>query len=264
MRLAALLLVTALLGGGVGFALTLSEFAGTPEEFGLENTRGAGNSRGSVPGQASVYVEGESTFDFGVMQRGEERSHTFVLRNEGSAPATLKQGETSCKCTLSQLEHDELPPGGKVSVTLTWHSDSYAPAFEQGAEIMVGNDPENPVITLRVKGRITQEFRPDPERLALGSLTTSESRRFRVNVFSYRPGEWEPGAAALVEPELAEYFEFSQEPLGESEISGEPGATGGVQLNVTVKSGLPLGPIQQTIRLPLGEGRLPLELPVEG
>src|SRR5579872_2905137 len=43
----------------------------------------------------------ETEFEFGRMEVGEERSHAFIIRNEGEAPLLLKKGKTTCKCTMS-------------------------------------------------------------------------------------------------------------------------------------------------------------------
>src|SRR5438045_6779062 len=74
---------------------------------------------GSVP-QAKVVVEGGNTFNFGMMQLGQTRSHTFVLRNIGDAPLELKAGHPSCKCTVSEFSTDPVPPGETREVLITW------------------------------------------------------------------------------------------------------------------------------------------------
>src|SRR6185369_10235732 len=53
-------------------------------------------------------VMDETEFEFGRMEVGEERSHVFMIRNEGDAPLIIKQGPTTCQCTVGSVETDNL------------------------------------------------------------------------------------------------------------------------------------------------------------
>ncbi|HBH52095.1 MAG TPA: hypothetical protein DDY91_09400, partial [Planctomycetaceae bacterium] len=80
-------------------------------------------------------VVDQTEFEFGRMEVGEEMTHAFKIRNEGEAPLELAKGNTTCQCTISELENNLIPPGGEASITLRWKPTAQSDAFEKGAEI---------------------------------------------------------------------------------------------------------------------------------
>ena len=55
--------------------------------------------------------------------------------------------------------------------------------------------------------------------------------------------------------DTAAYFDVSYEPLSKEEVKKEKGASCGLLAKVTVKPGLPLGPINQTIHIKSERGQ---------
>src|SRR5690606_1091071 len=45
-----------------------------------------------------------TSYDFGVMERGSSKSHTFKVTNDGQGPLQIAVGATSCKCTSRSEE----------------------------------------------------------------------------------------------------------------------------------------------------------------
>ena len=216
-------------------------------------------------GQAKVIVVGSSEFDFGVMERDETRQHTFQLKNVGDASATLKKGDTTCKCTLSELAQGRVAPGETVDVTLEWKPNSFAHSFRQSANIIVTNDPANPLIKLEVHGRVIQTVQPVPERIVFSSISANEERRTSVYVYCYREGEFELQFDRWEDDSLADFFDVSIEPLPANEVSEEPEAKSGAKLTLTVSPGLPLGPISQQMHFTSNLDDLPaLSIPIHG
>lgn len=104
----------------------------------------------------------ETEFDFDVMAVGSEKSHKFIVKNEGKAPLKLKLKGTSCTCTLSELAKDEIPVGEQAEVELKWNPHAADPEFHKTADIWT-NDPENPVVTFTVKGKVEQVLQVYPD-----------------------------------------------------------------------------------------------------
>src|SRR5262245_43679246 len=63
-------------------------------------------------------------YDFGEMERFAKGRHSFTFTNKGQYPLKLALGDTTCKCTLSKLAEDEIPPGKSAEVTLEWDAKS--------------------------------------------------------------------------------------------------------------------------------------------
>lgn len=99
----------------------------------------------------------KTEFDFGRMEVGESREHSFVIRNEGQADLILQQGNTTCQCTISKLENDRLPPGKSATITLRWTPTTQSETFEKGAEVFT-NDPLNEKIHLKIVGMVAPRF----------------------------------------------------------------------------------------------------------
>ena len=169
------------------------------------------------------------------MERRGIRSHTFVVRNDGTEPLTLIKGETTCKCTLSSLAAGEILPGKSVEVKLEWTAKEVGPSlqFYQSADI-ISNDPNNRLIQLVVKGNIIQSVMPKPERLTMNGLSSGEGVTVKGKVFSYKQTE-EPLEILEVEfleeaPEGA--FEISFKTAFEEQVKQELKAYSGQEMTV--------------------------------
>jgi len=145
-----------------------------PEEAGAEATA-------SQP-QPRAVVE-EFNVDFGEIDVDETARHSFVVRNEGLAPLTLKVRDTSCKCTLAKLDSAEVAPGESTLVELEWKSSEPTENFFQGARIET-NDPELRRFDLRVEGRIRCKLRIFPELLFFSEMRRGEERVMPTVLYS--------------------------------------------------------------------------------
>ncbi len=54
------------------------------------------------------------------MNMDAEETHDFIFANKGQAALKLYAGDTSCLCTVSRIEREEVPPGESTKVTLAW------------------------------------------------------------------------------------------------------------------------------------------------
>jgi hypothetical protein len=198
------------------------------------------------------------------MHRGEKRSHTFTIKNIGSVPLTLVQGKTTCVCTISKVSTGAIPPGKSADVTLEWHPETYAEEFRQTAEVHT-NDPDRKILVLGVHGRVTSVVKPVPEDVTFGRIATSEPHKAEVFFYAYQDEPLQAGPPELIQSAGKEYFEMSLAPLTPEELLAEKGAKSGLKLTVIVKPGLPLGPMQQKIRVTTNYPNVtPFEIPVRG
>lgn len=217
---------------------------------------------------ALIKVIGERDYDFGEMASTATESHTFVLENYGSVPLKLEKGETSCKCTVSDLATDELAPGARVDVRLEWTPKGYERHFSQTAEIIARTTSGDEVrrITLHVEGRVVHGILPDPARYFFGPLPRTSAREHTVRVYNFLEDDLEIEKAEILQPDTAEFFSVQIEPLSREEVlAHEERARSGVSVRLQAKPGLPLGPIIQTIRLHTNsEQAKTIEIPVKG
>lgn len=219
------------------------------------------------PGVAPpVVVVDHDRFDFGEMEPGAKGSHTFVIRNEGGWPLSLRKGPTTCKCTLSGIDDDEIPPGGSGTVTLEWTAKAERPVFEQSATILT-NDPGQRRVRLHIYGRLVSSFDLSPGRLAFNKRSEAD-QQYEVIWSSSRFDDFEPTGYECSDPATAEFLEVSFAPLSAVELANNPlpsGVKSGWRVGLHVKPGLPVGPFQQTILLAHDRPQVPpVELPVGG
>jgi hypothetical protein len=96
-------------------------------------------------------------------------------------------------------------------------------------------------------------------------ITVGEGARGSVNLLSFEKNKFEITSHQFAESATAEYFEVQVSEMPAAMLRGEEGAKSGKIITLVVKPGLPLGPIEQKIRL---ETTLPGEpaitIPIQG
>lgn len=197
------------------------------------------------PAGPKVVLDSEA-YDFGVMDEASEGSHDFLFTNEGTAPLTLDQGETTCGCTVSALEKSTIQPGESGKVTVTWRLKDKMGGFQQGVTITT-NDPNWPQVGLSITGRVTTAVRAVPSELVLSRVTAGSTASGSVRLYGYLPKRLEITGQKCSDPSIEDYFHVSWEPMDEADVRKEPDATNGYLAKVTVEPGLPPGPFRQTI-----------------
>ena len=221
-----------------------------------------GRSRASTPtdGEPLAVID-DTVHNFGVMEASQSGSHDFLISNKGLGVLELTPGATTCKCTLSRISQREVLPGESATVTVDWHGKNNAGEFRHTAAILT-NDPRSFKIVLTIEGRLTGVFRASPQELTFGQITAGDSAVGTVKLFGYRDEPLEISGYQISDPE---HLEASIAPLPAEEVEKEPDAKSGQLLQVTVRSGLPLGRFIETITLDIGvEAMEPFEIPVQG
>lgn len=259
-------------GVAAGYGSLLGEFAGAPEQFEPNSQPVAKvHERGSTQTEivdtthmARVLVLNGETYNFGIGQRSTELSHAFEFKNVGNGPLELNVGHTTCKCTVGKLDQEKVPPGATTAVTLTWKLTALEEEFSQGAEIYT-NDPLRPVIKLLVEGLVIDKVRASPPVVALGEISAREGGAGRFFLFGYHVEQLAVVRSELLEKDSAEYFDVKFEEFDLAKLKDERNVTCALLGTVTVKSGLPLGPLNQTIRIATNVSDVqPLEVKLSG
>jgi len=260
-----LLLLTAVIGISAGMGIAVQRFGVLPE--GQELPPLVPHADQLRPGDTAApgprLSIDRAEFDFGVMDIDAEMSHDFTFTNEGATALELTAGDTSCKCTLSEVDAKTIPPGESGVVTLTWSATGLGP-YRQTATVH-SNDPARPRVELVVSGRVTSAVRTVPDELVFTQVSAGEPATAEIPLFGYLEEPLEVTGFELVHGDTADYFDVQFVPLDPAALEEETEATSGVLVKVTVKPGLPLGPFRQTIRVGTGLADAPeIEIPVRG
>jgi hypothetical protein len=266
MRLLLAILLVAALGAGLGLGAAVVEWWRWP--YGdVELLDGRIVEPGQTPAtsgpQPRVAVD-EETHDFGIMDVAAEGSHDFVFTNQGDGPLALSAGETSCSCAVAEVTSEEIPPGGEAVVTVQWNAEGRFGPFRQTATIET-NDPTRSRVVLTIEGKITRAVVSVPSDVVFSRVMVGQEATAETRLYCYLPQSWEITGYDLAQAETAGQFEVAYEPLTAEQLEEEPDAQSGYLVRVTAKSGLPLGPFQQTIRFQTSLEDAPtVEVPVEG
>ncbi|HEY2838186.1 MAG TPA: DUF1573 domain-containing protein [Pirellulales bacterium] len=233
---------------GLGSALWQTGFAVTRSELSLGQPPDQPGMPPLPPAkgpQPKVEVD-HLRYNFGFMERSAKGTHTFQFKNGGDYPLRLRKGPTSCKCTLSSLEDSDIQPGESADVTLEWRAKGEEPHFRQTATIFT-NDPKHRRLELTVDGFLVQSLSLNPPEIVFTGLTREEEMTGKSRLFTSVHEDLQILNHTFSKPETAEFYDVKWSPLPADQLA--PGDKGGCEILVTVRPGLPTGPIEQTIRL---------------
>ncbi|HUE74322.1 MAG TPA: DUF1573 domain-containing protein [Pirellulaceae bacterium] len=189
--------------------------------------------------RAAVLV---TDYDFGTMDPLTSGTYDFEIKNVGDAPLHLKLGPTSCKCTLSGLSADKLPPGATGKIRLEWFTGRQQTRFEQTA-VLYSNDPTQKHIALGVSGKVRMLVGFDQEQLVVDRLEPDKSVTKEVLVYSQM---WEQFEVIEFGTSLAGVT-FASEPVAPAD-AGDLEALSVQRIKVTIPGTLPQGEFSDTLR----------------
>jgi hypothetical protein len=227
--------------------------------------KGALSTAGPPPsGPAPKVVVDRTEYNFGTVDMDSSGSHDFLFHNAGNAPLVLSEGETSCRCVVSKIDRQKIPPGESGKVTLTWKPTETPGSYEQVANILT-NDPAWPQVTLIISGRITALMQFVPPQLVFSRLSVGESATGQSQLFCFSDSPLKILSHKWSNEALARYFDVTTRPLSAEELKGKPLVRNGLLVQVTAKAGLPQGPIQQDLILETNAATAPVRtLPIRG
>jgi hypothetical protein len=205
----------------------------------------------------------EPNYQFGAMQQNTTKSHHFTVKNVGGAPLTLQVGQTTCKCTLGEVTHEAVPPGGATQVKLEWSAISGHGPFRQTATLIT-NDPVNSTVELTIEGQITEATNVSPPEFLFDKIAVGESKTAEVFVMAMLEDDLTVSEATFSDAATSDKFDVKIEPAEKKDLPN-PDAKRGVRITVTAKPGLPLGRIAQSlsVRTNLADAEK-LEIPLVG
>lgn len=209
-------------------------------------------------------VVDEQHYDFGTMDSHGTGRHDFIFTNNGDATLELEKGDTTCKCTVADLEKTEIAPGESGTVAIEWHVKEFMGSFTQSAAILT-NDPSCPKITLTIKGNVRTATNFYPSELVFSNLSNDKETTGEIRVYGYLDKPLKVEGHKWLDSRTAKFFDVEFKEMGSAEIEKEKGAQSGYFVLVAIKPGLPLGPFQQTIRLKTNiESSETISIPIRG
>jgi hypothetical protein len=208
--------------------------------------RAAANSPVSeVPRARPKAVLDETVHDFGFLDPSEKCEHAFLIRNQGEAPLQLSRGPTSCKCTVSDLPEQAIPPGTAARVRVASKLAKESGDFSHRAVVFT-NDPDNSKLVLRLQGTVRTCVGADPPRIVLSGMSRKESKSVEVTVYSQ---VWESFDIGEISSTL-EGLTWKVGPADAQSLA-KLDALSGYRLHVTLPAGLQAGEFWHELSLPI-------------
>jgi hypothetical protein len=202
--------------------------------------------------------------NFGVMDQNSKARHTFEIKNEGDEPLVLTQEGTSCKCTAAGLSKDQLAPGEKASITLEWTANDATPPYEQYAEYGT-NDVLRPKLRLLVFGDVRAAIHVEPREAVFNRVSAQAPARAIVRLYAYSEKQLEIVSYKFAHAKSAPFFSIEHAPIDPATFPPGAAYKSGIELQIIMKPGLPLGQLKQDIQITTTQNpEVTLDIPVYG
>jgi len=120
-------------------------------------------------------------FDFGKTWNGLKVQHSFVLRNEGSAPLVIDRVRSSCGCTVALLSDREILPGEEAELSATFDPTRFHGNVVKTLYVY-SNDPAFKVVQLYLRGTVIDAIKAEPSRIDLGHMASDETKDYIVTL----------------------------------------------------------------------------------
>lgn len=264
MRTGWVALAAIVVGCASGLGLTWYEFAHVRNDF--DPPRPAAPQAPAKPqGEPKAVVVNGTEFDFKTLGHDKTGEHTFVVRNDGSGPLTLSVGGMSCgNCIQTAFLEATLQPGEKTDIKVTYATRKPGPNFRESLELRT-NDPANKVLLLVIKGYVTHVARSSVDELVLGNISADKPTTASFRVYGYLSDRLEIVRHEYSNPDTADRFQASFRRLEPAELAEDKRARAGYEVTLEVKAGLPLGSLNQMMRISVqAEEAALLEVPIRG
>ena len=262
MRLMAVLIVACFIGAVGGTLQYFANYANSDER--LANFRANASPVAAVAGEKDIVPEtksapkgeprvevvGGTSHDFGDMQQGGSKSHSFVFRNIGEGPLTLEVIGSSCRCTIGKLDDPTLEPGEETSVTLEWKATGVLNEFSQTATIRT-SDPQHQTIVLSVRGNVARTVLVEPSDINFGEISVAEEHRRTCYVFGYAEEPLEVTGVTWGDQRTADKVKVNAMPttVDKLRFPEHEKANGAAQVDVVIPAGRPMGPFESRVLL---------------
>jgi hypothetical protein len=106
----------------------------------------------------------EKIYDFGEIEPHNKVKHIFKFKNTGKGPLKITDIKAGCKCVAVTITSKETLPGGSGEIEATLDAGNYSGKISRTI-IVHSNDPEEPIVRLKLQAFIKTEVIVSPQRL---------------------------------------------------------------------------------------------------
>jgi hypothetical protein len=103
--------------------------------------------------KAPAAVIKEAAYQFAPVVEGTAVVHEYIVENTGTAPLQIDRIKTGCGCTTADFTKT-IPPGGKGNISIKGNTTGYGGNIFERHITVFTNDPQNPEVSLIMKGQV--------------------------------------------------------------------------------------------------------------
>lgn len=92
-------------------------------------------------------------WDFGMVKENVILEHEFIFKNESKVVLNIKDINTSCGCTISEVKQKKLMPGESTVIGVKFNSKGYSGAVTQYV-YMNSDSLDNPIVRYIIKAEV--------------------------------------------------------------------------------------------------------------
>lgn len=258
-------LIPAVAGILVGIGGTQSEFRYVEERFAgiFEGQEDPVNSH-LLEAPKAVTVNG-TEFDFGTLTRNESRTIDFVIKNGGPIPLDVIYQTVSCgRCMHTDFEQASVFSDEVVKIPVRYATLKEGSSFREWIEFET-TDPDRRVVRFTVTGNVSEVISLSADKLYVDNLTSNQIYKSKFQIYGFHTDKLEIKDYKWSNQETAELFDVQFQPLDSAALAVRPTAKAGVEAEVTIEPGLPVGAIVQNLHITADTGEnVPLEMPIVG
>ena len=248
MRILIFSVVAVVVGTLGGLATTKYEMDSTSERFELRASAQTVFSR-EADGNPIAVIVGEESHEFEMIPKGGESTCTFTVRNDGDSVLRLQRHTVSCGlCVITDFRNASLAPGEEISFDVTLRARKPGALLDENIELRT-NDPAREHITLNMTAFVTDIARVNVEGLSLGSISTEEDITGVFRIYGYFSEDLEIVSHKFTQPKSLKHFDLEYRKLAPGEFTEEKNAKAAYEMQVKIKKGMPIGPLQQNVQI---------------
>ena len=179
----------------------------------------------------------ELVYDFGIAGPGHRITHIFKFTNLGSEPLQITSVSTSCGCTAAVLSKKEIAPGGSGEIRATFKTKRFE-GVQETTIVVHSNDPDDPNIDLTIIGTIKRDVAVVPQGINFGDVQKGETVTSSVKLLQLSQNKL-----------VLHRIEVNEKYLNATTSRFREENSRGINIDITLKPGAPVGTLNEVITL---------------
>lgn len=195
----------------------------------------------------------EKIFDFGVISQGDKVAYIYRFKNVGRKILKIERIRSTCDCTAINLTSMEIEPGNTGEIKAIFDSEEYTGRIMKSIHVH-SNDPDEPVVTLKITGIVKEDVVVNPKKLNFGEIYEGKGAFRKLKVL--------PEAIEKLE---IKKLEISSEYLVLKRSEYSEGNREGIEITVTLSPKTPQGRFFEILKIHTNsKGKPMIEVAVYG